>query len=131
MRALKKDWPDRFLEALAESGNVKLSCQAAGVGRRTAYDHRAKDAAFASAWADAMEEAADLLEQEAVRRAVEGVDKPVYQGGRMVGIVKEYSDTLLIFLLKGARPNKYRDNVKVDVSQLSDAELQRISSGES
>jgi hypothetical protein len=44
----------------------------------------------------------------------------------------EYSDTLLIFLLKGARPEKYRERAdvrhsgKIDVSKLTDAELQSI-----
>ncbi len=55
-----------------------------------------------------------MLEAEARRRAVEGVRKPVYCRGEIVGTVKEYSDTLLIFLMKGARPEKYRDNVRVE-----------------
>jgi hypothetical protein len=52
---------------------------------------------------------ADQLEQEARRRAHDGVRKPVYQGGKRVGYIQEYSDTLLIFLLKGLRPEKYRE----------------------
>ena len=55
-----------------------------------------------------------VLEPEAIRRAVEGVEKPVYQGGELVGYVREYSDTLLIFLLKGGKPHKYRENIKID-----------------
>lgn len=43
-----------------------------------------------------MEEAADVLEAEARRRATVGG-----------------SDVLLIFLLKGARPEKYRDRYEV------------------
>jgi len=31
-------------------------------------------------------------------------------------VVQDYSDTLLIFLLKGARPQKYPDKVYVDGS---------------
>jgi hypothetical protein len=42
---------------------------------------------------------------------VEGVDKPVYQGGVLVGYVREYSDQLLVTLLKAHRPEKFRDNV--------------------
>lgn len=52
---------------------------------------------------------ADRLEREAMRRAHEGVRKPVYQGGKRVGFIQEYCDTLLIFLLKGLRPEKYRE----------------------
>ena len=54
----------------------------------------------------------DVLEDEAVRRAKEGVEEPVYQGGKLVGHVQKYSDTLLIFLLKGAKPQKYGDKVR-------------------
>jgi hypothetical protein len=32
-----------------------------------------------------------------------------------VGVIREYSDTLLIFLLKGLRPAKYRERYDVAV----------------
>lgn len=60
----------------------------------------------------ALETAAEVLEQEAWRRAVTGTLKPVYQGGEQVGTVREYSNTLMIFLLKGANPEKYRERVQ-------------------
>ena len=58
----------------------------------------------------AREEAADTLEAEARRRAIEGVEEPVFHKGERVGTVRKHSDLLLIFLLKGARPQKFRDN---------------------
>jgi hypothetical protein len=58
-------------------------------------------------WDDAIEAGADVLEAEAWRRAVEGVERPIVSGGKVVTTVREYSDTLLIFLLKGRRPEKY------------------------
>ena len=68
------------------------------------------------------------------RRAAEGTLKPVYQGGKLVGEIREFSDTLLIFLLKGKRPEVYRENVKVehsgkiahDVTGMSLEELERL-----
>lgn len=63
------------------------------------------------------------MEQEAFRRAVEGTEKPVFgsMGFRMgsgeIGRVREYSDTLLIFLLKGARPEKYRERTEIRSDQ--------------
>ncbi len=59
---------------------------------------------------------ADLLEDEAVRRAKDGVEEPVYQGGKLVGHVQKYSDTLLIFLLKGAKPEKFRERSQHEFS---------------
>lgn len=93
---------------------MSVACKVAGVPRRTAYDRRESDEQFAAAWDEALEAAADVLEAEAVRRAVQGVEKPVYQGGEMVGTVQEYSDTLLIFLLKGNRPEKFRERHTVE-----------------
>ena len=59
---------------------------------------------------EASEDAADSLEAEARRRAVEGVEEPVgWYKGQAGGVVRKYSDTLLIFLLKGRRPELYRE----------------------
>jgi hypothetical protein len=59
---------------------------------------------------------ADALEDEANRRAREGVERPVYQGGKFVGAIREFSDTLLIFLLKGLKPEKFRENSHIEHS---------------
>lgn len=105
-----KGWRVRFLAALADTGNARDSARAAGVDRATAYRHREKDEGFADAWEAALQDATDSLEMEARRRAVEGVEEPVFHKGERVGSVRRYSDTLLIFLLKAHRPEKYRDN---------------------
>ena len=60
--------------------------------------------------------AADQLEHEAIRRAVDGVDRPVFFKGRQIAMLKEYSDTLLIFMLKGLRPEKYKERYQIDVT---------------
>src|SRR5690242_16855108 len=91
---------EEFLAALAAGDSVKHAAEIVGVSRRGIYDARNTDAAFASDWESAVDEGTEALEQEAKRRAVDGWDEPVYQGGRMVGVVRKHSDTLLIFLLK-------------------------------
>ena len=58
--------------------------------------------------------ATDTLEMEARRRASLGVEEPVYYQGQVVGYVRKYSDVLLMFLLKAQRPEKFRDNHKID-----------------
>ena len=129
-----RDWKPAFLAALARSANVRLSASAACISRKTAYEHREKDAAFAAAWDTALEEACDLLEAEARRRAVEGVDDGVWYKGKKVGKLIRYSDTLLIFLLKAHRPEKYRENARhenwnIDPRQWSDAQLEAYRNG--
>src|SRR5262245_44544346 len=103
-----------FLTALADSGNVRQAARQACLSIQTVYKYRQRDPVFARAWEATLSEAMDtVLEPEAVRRAVEGVEKPVYHQGRQVGSVREYSDTLLIFLLKGGKPERYKERREV------------------
>jgi hypothetical protein len=88
---------------------VRHACEAAGIGRTTAYEHRERHPDFALAWDEALEDACDLLEAEARRRALEGVEKPVYWQGVVVGTIREYSDTLMTLVLKAHRPEKFRE----------------------
>lgn len=111
-----REWPANFLAALAEAPNVAAACQAAGVGRSTAYDHRRGSPEFAAAWEAALDAGTDALVGECYRRARHGAERPVYQGGEKVGSVTEYSDTLAIFLLKAHRPEVYGDRSKVDMT---------------
>jgi hypothetical protein len=104
----------RFLGLLAKGHTIAHAARAVGSGRTTVYTHRDADEAFRRAWDAAIDEGVEVLEEEVRRRAVDGVLKPVYQGGVKVGTIREYSDTLLIFSLKAKRPNVYRENKRVE-----------------
>jgi len=112
--------PDRaretFLDVLRETCNVSEAARAAGIGRRTAYEWRAADPAFAEAWKEAEEIAADKLEREAWRRAVDGTDKPISFQGVITATYKEYSDRMLEILLKAHRPDKFVERSKSEVT---------------
>lgn len=110
----KKDWQAAFLKRLCETGNVSASCRKAKITRAWAYETRDNDAAFAKAWDEALEIATEALEMEARRRAEKGIPEYALVDGKRVMVSRKYSDTLLIFLLKAHRPDKYRDNVKVE-----------------
>ena len=112
----KKPSPSKqksFLAAYAGCGNITHAARMARCHRMSHYKWMGQ-AGYQEAYAEAHAEACDVLEGEARRRAVTGVAKPIYYQGVIVGTVKEYSDTLLIFLMKGAMPEKYRDNVKIE-----------------
>ena len=125
-------WARAFIAALGQSGNIRQACEAASVARSLVYELRNTDELFAAEWDQALDESADLLEQEARRRAERGVRRLKFHNGSpimvpmtdadgsplittdnqpiMVPYVEhEYSDTLMIFLLKGIRPEKYRE----------------------
>ena len=126
-------WAAAFLKALAITGNVSRAANAAKVHRRTAYDLRNADESFALSWQEAKDEASDLLEEEAHRRAYEGVSRPILhqgkpvfvwmkgktivpkgtKGAKKVALMEhDYSDTLLIFLLNGERPEKFKKRME-------------------
>lgn len=105
-----------FLEMLGTTANVHRACVRSGLPHRTVYFWRAKDGSFAEAWVQALERGVDALEDEAVRRAAEGRLEPVFYQGKECGAVRKYSDTLLMFLLKAHRPEKYRDRAAVEHS---------------
>ncbi|GIV18957.1 MAG: hypothetical protein KatS3mg023_1991 [Armatimonadota bacterium] len=92
----RRNWREKFLAALSRGCSVSQAARLAGVSRQHAYRCRARSATFAEAWQDAWEQGTDALEDEAVRRALAG------------------SDTLLMFLLKARRPEKFRDNVRIE-----------------
>jgi hypothetical protein len=97
-----KAW-NLVLATLAAGATIEGACKVAGVSRRSAQRKRQTDPDFAEAWEEAMEAGTDALEDEAVRRAKDGYIKPVFHQGVKVGEVREYSDVLLMFMLK-ARP---------------------------
>lgn len=127
-----------MLAAVSNTGHVGKSCTMAEISRETHYNWLKKDPLYREAFNVAWDRAVDALEAEAVRRAFEGVTKPVYHAGKRAvdiktneqgdivrdpitnapigvpAVVREYSDTLLIFLLKGKRPSVYRENYSID-----------------
>lgn len=132
-----------FLAAYAITGNVRLAAISAKINRVAHYRWLAEDEVYAEAFAEAQTEAGERLEEEARRRAIEGVRRvkfykglpillPVYdKRGRPVldgagnqtyepYAEHEYSDTLLIFLLKGAFPEKYKDRVQTQITDAKD-----------
>src|SRR5688572_27281205 len=98
---------ERFLKQLAAGCTVSSAAKSIGTGRSTVYQWRDADVDFAQAWDDAIESGTDVMEDEAVRRAVHGVDRPIYYRGTVCGHVTEYSDDLLIRMLKARRRAKY------------------------
>jgi hypothetical protein len=103
-------WRRVFLDELAKTCNVALASDKAGVTRQTAYRHRRLFPRFAEKWDDAIDKGVDALYAEARRRGLEGVKKGIWHQGKRVGSERQYSDLLLIFLLKAHRPEQFRDN---------------------
>jgi hypothetical protein len=123
-RARDEGWDrSHWLDLFEWCGMVTMACKLSGISRTTVYEARQRDEEFATAWADVEERTTDRMEREAYRRAVEGHDSPILYKGEIVKdedgrhvVEREYSDTLLTFLLKARKPATYRDNVSVQHS---------------
>jgi hypothetical protein len=102
-----------FLEAYAECGNISVAAEHADINRASHYDWLESDPDYPQAFENAKAQAIEVLEAEAHRRAVKGVEEPVgWYKGKPGGTVRRYSDNLLMFLLKAAKPNTYRERVE-------------------
>ncbi len=108
-----------FLEDFRLYGGVTRACEVAGVSRVTYQKWREHDERFDQDCNRAIVEAVDRLEEEARRRAFDGVvrEKGIYYKGTAIGkeIITEYSDTLLLALLKAHKPEKYKERLEVSV----------------
>jgi hypothetical protein len=102
-----------FLAAFASCGILTPAAKKAKVARAQHYVWK-KDPEYSAAFEEATDEACELLEAEARRRAATGTLKPVFYQGKKCGSVREYSDVLLMFLLKSLKPERYRDNAKIE-----------------
>lgn len=120
-----------FLETFAKAANVTLACRSAGIERPTFYRWLEHDTPFSIRYKWAEAEANDAIRGAIYRRAVQGIDKPLHHHGQMVTeevidpktgqkvrrpvTVREYSDTLLMFLAKSRMP-EFKDKQQVELS---------------
>lgn len=100
----------RFCEGYAIKGTITGAARYAGVDPSYHYKWLECDAEYPAEFKLAHLKASEALVEEGRRRALEGVEEPTgwYQGVPG-GFVKRYSDSLLIFLIKGAFPDIYKD----------------------
>ena len=116
-----------LLTSYAKCGSITIAAKAAGVSQGIHYKWL-DDPEYAAAFAEAEREAINALETELFTRVYEGTEEPVvYQGelcyrkdknGKLTDkplTIRRKSDTLLIFALKGKKPEVYRDNFKGEI----------------
>ena len=109
---MQRQWEKAFLIALEQTGSVTAAAKTAKISRERAYECRKLYPAFATLWDQALETGADLLADEARRRAFAG------------------SDVLLMFLMKGLQPQRWRESraslAPSELNRMIEVELARI-----
>ena len=112
------NWRPAFLAALSEIGVVTRACKAAKISVTSVWTERKHNAEFRAQYEDALQIGALQLEDEAVRRARDGVRRIKFNAKTgepyrdpSTGepyVEHEFSDTLLLALLK-RHFQQYRD----------------------
>ena len=112
-----------FLSAYRITASITKAAAAADIERTLHYRWLEEDPEYAKAFAAAKLEAGELIEDEAVRRAHEGFDEPVVYQGRISKdeyeqplVVRKYSDALLMKLMDGFLPEKYKRRTGVELT---------------
>lgn len=112
---MKRQWENAFFTALEETGSVTASCEAAKISRVQVYAHKRNDSAFSERWEQALDAGADTLEDEARNRAMDSTANG--------------SHILIMFLLKGLRPQRWRESratmAPAELNKLIDAEFEK------
>lgn len=107
-----------FLAAYAECGSIRDAAACVGPEGITHRLHyrwmQEPNGQYKRAFECAEQIFGDMLEGHARKLAKEGVLEPVYQGGRLVGEKTKYPQAVLIRLLEGSKPEKYRHNHQVE-----------------
>lgn len=107
---------DLFFATLRDTGRPSTAAEVSGMDRSNLYKRRKADPAFAERWDAALDLYADTLEAEAHRRAVLGTEKGVWHQGIEVGKERQFSDSLLLAMLKAKRRREYGDTSKLELT---------------
>ena len=107
---------EQFLTLLSETNNVTKSAKTVGVTYQFIQKLVKHDPIFAEQFDEALEIATDNLEEALYNRGLHGTEKGIYFQGEKIDTVREFSDTAAIFLLKGLRPERYRDKSSVEIT---------------
>ena len=102
-------WVGPFLEHLKTTSNMAASCRAVGVIYGTMMQLRLRDADFAAAVEDALEQAYDEMEAECRRRAFAGIEEPVVYQGQLTPIFARNPDGSVVVDPETGVPQVERD----------------------
>lgn len=110
----------RFLEALAATCNVALSCREARVGETTVRRHYATDAGFRASWDGAVASAYQNLELALLERSLNGKTKTVTKADGSTDRTHEYPNALALTLLRLHRDKAAASDIEEEEEDIED-----------
>ena len=116
----------RFLLALQLFGTIGKASQYAKISEDRIYALKRQNTLFKEQVDKALDiyrnDLQDGIRTAIAKRAIDGIDEPVFQGGKLVGYVKKYSDSLLAQMAKANLP-EYQERIKVETETTTNFEL--------
>ncbi len=91
---------EMFLSTLAETAKVREAIRVSQLSETNVYRRRRQSPEFAAKWLTALRQGYAELETMMLDRALNGVEKPVWHGGKQVGVMLEYNDRMALSLLQ-------------------------------
>jgi hypothetical protein len=116
-KAKEKD----FFTTLAETCNVTLAAQSAGMSVQGAYMRRRKHAAFRAGWAESVATAYQRLELVLLDRALNGTEKLVKRRDGSEELMREYSNQTALALLR-----MHRDGALETIDQPTEVDVAEV-----
>lgn len=101
----------KFLEALANCGNISTAAAFVQRSRTSAYSLKRRDVNFSRGWDAALLLARDVATDFLQERAINGIEEDVYHQGEVVGTRRRYDSRLLLAHI--ARLDKLAERVSV------------------
>ena len=115
-----------FFTALAETCNVKLAAEIAGMSVAGAYWRRKRDAAFRAGWAEAIGAAYQRLELVMLDRALNGTEKIVVRKDGSEERMREYPNQIAMHLLKMHRDSAMQAIEEPDEADVADVRARLV-----
>ena len=112
---------ETFFSTLAETCNVTLAVEAAGMSLTAAYERRKRVAAFRAGWAEAIATAYQRLELVMLDRALNGTEKVVVRKDGSEERMRDYPNQIALHLLK-----MHRDSAMEALAEPAEGEVEEL-----
>lgn len=111
-------WEEFLVQVVENAGNITRACEVAKISRESVYMKR-KNPEFEARFQEAKRKAVETLEDEATRRAYAGTQENVFYLGKKIDTKTTYSDGLIQFLLRAHAPEKYKERISTENTNLN------------
>ena len=116
---------------MGEHAIIGRAAKAAGVSLKVIERRRRESVRFAAMLDHAEAMVDEALEYESIRRALEPEERPIFQRGQLVGVVKTWDTRHLEWVLERRMPEKYHLQSRIEFGASDNDVLFKLALGDS